>query len=39
MEGGKLVILIKRKEKVVIPDGKTTLMEDDILIINQISDV
>ena len=31
----KLVILIKRNEKVVIPTGSTVVMEDDVLIMNQ----
>ena len=31
---GKLIILIKRKEKVIIPKGNTVICADDVLVIN-----
>lgn len=35
MEKGELVILIKRKNQVIIPKGSDILMEGDVLVLNQ----
>lgn len=35
IDSDKLIVLIKRNERIIIPDGKTILKENDILIINQ----
>ncbi len=31
----KLIILIKRNEKIIIPNGETLLLKDDVLVINE----
>lgn len=36
LEDEKLVMLIKRKNKVLIPHGKTKIREDDVLVLSQI---
>lgn len=35
-EEDKLIIMIKRKKKVIVPNGKTIIKENDVLVINQI---
>ena len=35
MERGKLIVMVKRKDKIIIPKGDTVLEEDDMLVINQ----
>lgn len=35
-EEDKLIIMIQRKKKVIVPNGRTIIKENDILVINQI---
>lgn len=36
-EEDKLIIMIKRKKKVIVPNGRTIIKDKDILVINQIN--
>ena len=38
MEPGTLVIMIRRNKKIIVPNGNTRILEDDVCVLNLISD-